>query len=108
MNTGTEKWLTRGKEARLHNEPRDLIDGRMTVDNRRAFQAGWDEQDRAMAPRSAAEINESNSVLDRLKAWSREMLGRPETRNPESSPSRHLDVVGTTGCKASTETTDAH
>jgi len=48
--SSADKWYQRGKEARLHGEGRDKIDGRMTPANRRSFQLGWDDQNAAMKP----------------------------------------------------------
>ncbi len=71
---GKEKWFHRGKEARQNGETRDRIDGRMSPENRSAFQAGWDEQENFMRPPSDEQRAESADVARRLRDWARANL----------------------------------
>jgi hypothetical protein len=71
--SGDGKWFHRGKEARANNQPRDIVDARMSDANRRAFQAGWDEEE---CRRSPAHEAVTAARLAEFKKQMREVLGK--------------------------------
>lgn len=63
-----DKYFHRGKEARGHGLPREILDGRMSAESRQQFLAGWDEQDRLSAPPPTQEqLDESARVRSKLR-----------------------------------------
>ncbi len=62
------KWFFRGREARGRGRERAVPDGRVSLDSRRQFYAGWDEEDRLQRPPvTDAQAVEAADVLARLK-----------------------------------------
>ena len=70
----SEKWFFRGREARGRGQARAIPDGRLSIDSRRQFYAGWDEEDRLQRPPvTEAQAAEAANVLARLKETVRKL-----------------------------------
>jgi len=59
----------RGREARGHDQPRELQDGRFSPAGRVQWFRGWDDEDRLRREASPAALRESSETLARLRKF---------------------------------------
>jgi len=78
MKNAAATWFHRGKDARRRGQERAILDGRMSLESRRNFLAGWDDQHRRESQPTAAQVAESHRVAAKLRDFAHTLKGPGE------------------------------